>query len=98
MLSNGNYVFVVEQSIKRRVRGTIALTHDAKESRVSKFKIIRLGKWKYQEIMIRREVERMQDELGKDELQQISLLINKNKARVFLRLIYFFRSLLNRVN
>ncbi|TQV87904.1 HD-GYP domain-containing protein [Aliikangiella coralliicola] len=70
LLSSGCSGIVVEQSKDRRIRATVALTHDPEGYRLLSYKIIRLGEGDYKDVIIRQEGS--MHKVTEDDLQRIN--------------------------
>ena len=75
VLSNGYRGVVVEQTKDRRIRATVALTHDAEDYRLMNYEIAGLGCGKYENVIIKEEANLHQ--INDDDMQKINLLIKK---------------------
>ena len=72
-LSNGMRGVVIEQSKDRRIRATVALTHDAEDYHLLKYKVVQLGKGEYESVIIRRET--LNHQLNYQDMHSINRLI-----------------------
>jgi len=90
LLSNGYYGVVVEQSKSRRIRATVALTHNAEGYRLLKYTVVQLGEAKYENVIIQQESEKYK--LNEDDLKQINVLIQKHQASTLSRIFASFNS------
>ena len=75
VLSNGYRGVVVEQTKDRRIRATVALTHDAQDYRLMNYKIAGLGAGEYANVIIKEEANLHQ--INDDDMQKINLLIKQ---------------------
>jgi len=75
VLSNGYRGVVVEQTEDRRIRATVALTHDAQDYRLMRYEIAGLGIGKYQGVIIKEEANLYQ--INDDDMKKINGLISE---------------------
>jgi len=75
VLSNGYRGVVVEQTKDRRIRATVALTHDAQDYRLMRYEIAGLGFGQYEDVIIKEEANLHQ--INDDDMQKINGLISE---------------------
>ena len=85
LLSNGYQGVVVEHSKERRLRATVALTHDASGYRMLSYNVVRLGEGKLAKVLIKREAPA--HELDGSDLKRINKLIQKYQRGTLSRII-----------
>lgn len=75
VLSNGYRGVVVEQTKDRRIRATVALTHDAQDYRLLSYQIAKLGEGEFKDIMIREEANLHL--INDDDMRKINGMVGK---------------------
>ena len=85
LLSNGYRGVVVEQSKERRLRATVALTHDQDDYRLLSYRVVELGEGKYQNVLVKREAP--VHHINEDDQKRINLLIKKYQQNAFNRMM-----------
>lgn len=85
LLSNGYQGVVVEHSKERRLRATVALTHEPGGYRMLSYHVVRLGVGKLENVIIKREAPA--HELVASDLKRINHLIVQYQRGVLSRLV-----------
>lgn len=94
VLSNGCRGVVVEQTKDRRIRATVAITHDAKDYRLLRYEIAVLGEGKYQEVTIKQEANLHQ--INGDDMTKINQLVSKYQQGTVTNILASTKQLLSR--
>ena len=92
-LSSGEKGVVIEQSRERRIRATVALTHDEEGLPVASAKVVKLGNEDYDEVIILQEAEG--EVLRKVQLRKVDCAIMSFHFGILYGLYYRFRQLFN---
>jgi len=90
VLSNGFRGVVVEQTKNRRIRATVALTHDAQDYRLLRYQIVKLGENQYKNVLIKQEANLHQ--LNDDDMKKINRLVAQHQGGLLSNIV---SSLLN---
>ena len=77
ILSDGSRGVVVEQSKQRRLRATVAITHDKDGYRMLSYNVVRLGEGKFEKVIVKQEAPSL--DLNQEDLERINLLIQKHQ-------------------
>ena len=93
-LSNGARGIVVEHSVERRIRGTVAVTHDEDGYRLFNYKIVRLGESDYKDVIIKKES--LENDINEEDLAQINQLIASYQQGLMSKIGLSFRSIVSR--
>lgn len=94
VLSNGYRGVVIEQTKDRRIRATVALTHDAQDYRLLRYEIAILGQGKYQDVTIKQEANLHQ--INNNDMKKINYLVSKYQQGIVTNILSSTRSLLSR--
>ena len=94
VLSNGYRGVVVEQTKDRRIRATVAITHDAQDYRLLRYEIAQLGHGKYQDVTIKQEANLHQ--INSDDMKKINQLVSKYQQGIMANILTSTRHLLSR--
>jgi HD-GYP domain-containing protein (c-di-GMP phosphodiesterase class II) len=78
LLSDGSLGVVIEQSKSRRIRATVALTHNKEGYRLLNYKVVNLGEDDYENILINKESK--QHQIVNEDVSRINLLIKKQES------------------
>lgn len=94
LLSNGFQGVVVEHSKARRLRATVALTHEPSGHRMLSYTVARLGEGKLSDVLIKSEAPA--HEIVDSDLKRINQLIRKYQQGVLSRMIVGVSNLFER--
>ena len=94
VLSNGYRGVVVEQSKERRLRATVAITHDPQNYRLLRYQVVQLGQRDFKDVLIRSEAPL--NPLNSDDHRRINQLVAQYQRnalrRVVGRISHFFNA------
>ncbi len=96
MLSNGCRGVVIEQTKDRRIRATVAITHDVRDYRLPRYEIAQLGHGKYQDITIKQEANLHQ--ISEDDMKKINGLVSQYQQGVMTNLFTSTKNLFSSSN
>jgi len=94
ILSDGSKGVVVEQSKARRLRATVALTHDSDGYRLLSYQVVALGEGKFKNTLIEREAPISQ--INQDDQTRINQLIKKHQRHLVSRVVDGFSGMFSR--
>ena len=93
VLSNGCRGVVIEQTKDRRIRATVAITHDAQDYRLLRYEIAQLGHGKFLDVTIKQEANLHQ--INAEDMKKINLLVSKYQQGIMTNILTSTKHLLS---